>query len=131
MYSSIRRAVLAFLLCSAGAAAAAAEPPVLSAETSDTAVLEIGKPHRFYTMAYEGSAVVLDGDTGRIEAQVPLAMNATLSFSPDNTRIYAGETMYTRGNRGDRLDLLSIYDASTLKLLKEIPVPPRAPVNMK
>jgi methylamine dehydrogenase heavy chain len=75
--------------------------------------------------------VVFDGDTGRIEAQVAMALNPTLDFSPDNTRIYVGETMYTRGNRGDRLDLLSIYDASTLNLLKEIPVPPRAPVNMK
>ena len=131
MQNTVRQALLALLMAGAASTAAAAEPPVLTAEVSDTAVLEIGKPHRFYTMAYEGSAVIFDGDTGRLEGQVPLAMNATLDFSPDNTRIYAGETMYTRGNRGDRLDLLSIYDASTLNLLKEIPVPARAPVNMK
>ena len=116
---------------SCAAAAALAQPPVLTAEVSDTAVLTTGKPHRFYTMAYEGSAVIFDADTGRIEAQVPMGANATLDFSPDNTRIYVGETMWTHGNRGDRIDLLSIYDASTLNLLKEIPVPPRAPVNMK
>lgn len=131
MQNTIRHALLALLLGSGGAAAAPTEPPVLSAEISDTAVLEIGKPHRFYTLAFDGTAVVLDGDTGRIEAQVPMGLNPTLDFSPDNTRIYVGETMYTRGNRGDRLDLLSIYDASTLNLLKEIPVPPRAPVNLK
>lgn len=129
---NLPKLVLALLLVGVGATRAGAEePPVLSAETSDTAVLAIGKPHRFYTMGYEGSAVAFDGDTGRIEAHVPMAMNATLDFSPDASRIYVGETMWTRGNRGDRLDLLSIYDAATLKLLKEIPVPPRAPVNMK
>ena len=129
MQNTIRQVLKTTLLAGGFAAAAAlAEPPVLTAEVSDTAVLTIGKPHRFYTMAYDGGAVIFDGDNGRIEGLVPMAMNATLDFSADNTRIYVGETMYTRGNRGDRIDLLSIYDASTLNLLKEIPVPPRAPV---
>jgi methylamine dehydrogenase heavy chain len=132
MQNTIRQVLKTTLLAGGFAATAAlAEPPVLTAEVSDTAVLTIGKPHRFYTMAYDGGAVIFDGDNGRIEGLVPMAMNATLDFSADNTRIYVGETMYTRGNRGDRIDLLSIYDASTLNLLKEIPVPPRAPVNMK
>lgn len=126
----LRLGVLA-VFCAAATDAARAQPPVLPAELSDTTVLTIGKPHRLYTMAYDGSAVVFDTDTGRIEAQVPIGANATLDFSPDNTRIYVGETMWTRGNRGDRIDLLAIYDASTLNLLKEITVPPRAPVNLK
>ena len=52
MQNTIRQVLKTTLLAGGFAAAAAlAEPPVLTAEVSDTAVLTIGKPHRFYTMA--------------------------------------------------------------------------------
>ena len=112
-------------------AARAEQPPVLAAETSDVAVLPPAKPHRFFTMGYEGSSVIFDADSGKIEGQVPLGESATLTLSSDNSRIYVGETMWTHGNRGKRVDLLSIYDGRTLNLLKEIDLPGRALVGMK
>jgi len=109
----------------------AVQPPVLPAETSDVATLSIAVPHRFFTIGYRGSAVIFDGDSGKLEGQVPLGQESTLALSADNSRIYVGETMWTHGNRGARVDLLSIYDGKTLNLLKEIELPGRALVNMK
>jgi methylamine dehydrogenase heavy chain len=109
----------------------ATPPPVLPAETSDVATLAPAVPHRFFTMGYRGSAVIFDGDSGKLEGQVPLGQESTLALSADNSRIYVGETMWTHGNRGVRVDLLSIYDGKTLNLLKEIELPGRALVNMK
>jgi methylamine dehydrogenase heavy chain len=125
---------LAATLCAMSYAAVAnppAQPPVLSAETSDVATLAPAVPHRFFTMGYRGSAVIFDGDSGKLEGQVPLGQESTLAFSADNSRIYVGETMWAHGNRGSRIDLLSIYDGKTLNLLKEIELPGRALVNMK
>jgi len=118
-------------LCCGAAALRAAQPPVLPAETSDVATLSIAVPHRFFTMGYRGSAVIFDGDSGKLEGQVPLGQESTLALSADNSRIYVGETMWAHGNRGARIDLLSIYDTKTLNLLKEIELPGRALVNMK
>ncbi|HWS62083.1 MAG TPA: amine dehydrogenase large subunit [Steroidobacteraceae bacterium] len=125
---------LAATLCASSCGAAAlqaAQPPVLPAEISDVATLSIAVPHRFFTMGYRGSAVIFDGDSGKLEGQVPLGQESTLALSADNSRIYVGETMWTHGNRGTRIDLLSIYDGKTLNLLKEIELPGRALVNMK
>jgi methylamine dehydrogenase heavy chain len=109
----------------------AAQPPVLPAETSDVATLSPAVPHRFFTIGYRGSAVIFDGDSGKLEGQVPLGQESTLALSADNSRIYVGETMWAHGNRGARFDLLSIYDGRTLNLLKEIELPGRALVGMK
>jgi methylamine dehydrogenase heavy chain len=117
--------------CCGAAALQAAQPPALTAETSDVATLPIAVPHRFFTMGYRGSAVIFDGDSGKLEGQVPLGQESTLALSADNSRIYVGETMWAHGNRGARVDLLSIYDTKTLNLLKEIDLPGRALVNMK
>ncbi len=128
--SSFLAAVLCAISC--GAVAKQAEPPpVLPAETSDVATLAPAVPHRFFTMGYRGSAVIFNGDSGKLEGQVPLGQESTLALSADNSRIYVGETMWTHGNRGARVDLLSIYDGKTLNLLKEIELPGRALVNMK
>jgi methylamine dehydrogenase heavy chain len=126
----ILAAAVGVLSCGA-AALHAAQPPVLPAETSDVATLSIAVPHRFFTFGYRGSAVIYDGDSGKLEGQVPLGQESTLALSSDNSRIYVGETMWTHGNRGARVDLLSIYDTKTLNLLKEIELPGRALVNMK
>jgi methylamine dehydrogenase heavy chain len=121
-----------FLACAAPALTAHADqPPVLPAETSDVAVLSPPNPHRFLTFTWQGSAVIFDGDKGNIEGHVPLGQYASVTLSADNSRIYVGETMWQRGNRGPRIDLFSIYDGRTLNLLKEIELPGRALVGMK
>lgn len=46
-------------------------------------------------------------------------------FSPDHREIYLAETYYSRGVRGERTDVVTVYDARTLAPLAEIGIPPR------
>ncbi len=106
-------------------------PEPLKAEVSDVATLSPTTPHRLFSLSWGASIVIFDGDKGRIEGQVPSGHDSALALAPDNSRIYVSETMWTHGNRGTRLDLLSVYDSKTLNLLKEIELPGRALVGHK
>jgi methylamine dehydrogenase heavy chain len=106
-------------------------PPVLKAEVSDVATLAPSVPHRFVSFGYGPSAVIYDGDTGKIEGEVPTGHDSNIAWSPDDAKIYVAETMWAHGNRGTRVDLLSVYDTKTLNLQKEIELPGRALVGMK
>jgi methylamine dehydrogenase heavy chain len=46
-------------------------------------------------------------------------------FSPDHREIYLAETYYSRGVRGERTDVVTVYDTATLRPLDEIPIPPK------
>jgi methylamine dehydrogenase heavy chain len=46
-------------------------------------------------------------------------------FSPDRREIYLAETYYARGVRGERSDVVTVYDATTLQPLAEVPLPPQ------
>jgi methylamine dehydrogenase heavy chain len=46
-------------------------------------------------------------------------------FSPDHREIYIAETYYSRGVRGERTDVVTVYDARTLVPLGEVPIPPK------
>jgi methylamine dehydrogenase heavy chain len=46
-------------------------------------------------------------------------------FSPDGREIYIAETYHSRGVRGERTDVVTVYDARTLKPKAEIPIPPK------
>lgn len=106
-------------------------PEPLKAEVSDVATLPPSTPHRLFSLGWSGSVVIFDGDKGKIEGQVPSGHDAAIALAPDNSRIYISETMWTHGNRGTRLDLLSVYDSKTLNLVKEIELPGRALVGFK
>ncbi len=108
--------------------AQAADP--LPPETSDVATLAPNPPHRFFTSSFEhASFMIFDGDNGHIEGQIPAGYEANLEFAPDHSRFYVSETYWSHGARGTRDDLLSIYDATTLNLQKEIKLPGRALVG--
>lgn len=107
----------------------AAQPPVLPVEESDVAVLPPAGPHRVFAFAPfgGGGAVVLEADDPAIVSvgTVPTAGNAVMTLSRDAAKVYVAETYWSHGNRGDRADLLSVYDGRTLNLEKEIPLPGR------
>jgi methylamine dehydrogenase heavy chain len=46
-------------------------------------------------------------------------------FSPDRREIYLAETYYARGVRGERTDVVTVYDARTLAPVAEIGIPPK------
>lgn len=109
--------------------AEANRPPVLPAEEADTAVLDAAGPHRFLLVdpyMYSG-AHVLEGDDKELAEKglVPSAKNGAFAMSADGGKIYIAETYWSRGDRGAREDLLTIYDGKTLSLEKEIVLPSR------
>src|SRR5678816_2033518 len=46
-------------------------------------------------------------------------------FSPDHREIYIAETYFSRGTRGERIDVVTVYDARTLAPLGEVTIPPK------
>jgi hypothetical protein len=47
-------------------------------------------------------------------------------FSADRKEIYVAESYYSRGVRGDRSDVVTVYDGRTLQPVHEIPIPAEA-----
>jgi methylamine dehydrogenase heavy chain len=108
-----------------GGAARAAAP--LEPEVSDVATLKPNGPHRFFTAVWGGSSfVIFDGDSGKMEGNIPAGYVPNLAIAPDNSQFYVSETYWTHGARGKREDLVTIYDAKTLNVVKEINLPGRA-----
>lgn len=103
-----------------------AKPAILEAETSDVARLTPTGPHRLLLGGgLRGSGVqIINGDSARVEAQIPVTQGANFVLDPNNRFFYVAETIWTRGNRGTRQDLLSVYD-DQLKLVSEITLPGR------
>jgi len=46
-------------------------------------------------------------------------------FSADHREIYLPESYFSRGVRGDRTDVVTVYDARTLQPVQEIAIPPK------
>ncbi len=117
-------AALIFLFSMAGNVFAA---PPLEPETSDTATLPPNTPHRFFTSNPDKqSFVIFDGDTGKMEGSIPAGREPLLALAPDDSQFYVLETYWTHGTRGQRQDLVTIFDARTLNVVKEIDLPGRA-----
>jgi len=71
-----------------------------------------------------------DGDTGQmlgtITAGSPgVGFTIWPLYSPDHTKVYIPESYFSRGVRGDRTDVVTIYDARTFMPEAEIVIPPK------
>ena len=115
----------------ATAAPAFAASPV-EPEQSDVATLKPNGPHRFFTIGFRDQSFgIFDADSGKLEGSIPAGYVPNLAIAPDNSQFLVSETYWTHGSRGKREDLVSIWDAKTLKLVKEITLPGRALVGGK
>jgi methylamine dehydrogenase heavy chain len=83
-------------------------PPPLSAEVSDVAVLPDPVAHRILLLdAFDGGdARLLDGDSGKILGGVSAASLSNIGVGPGQGQIFVAESIWTKGNRGDRLFVL-------------------------
>jgi methylamine dehydrogenase heavy chain len=125
-----RIAVLAILLASLGAgrAPAESEPEPIGVVRS---LPEQPGPHWFWlTDLILHRTALFDADSGDMLGSIS-AGTAGVGFivspvySLDHREIYVAETYYSRGVRGDRTDVVTVYDARTLQPLYEIPIPPK------
>jgi methylamine dehydrogenase heavy chain len=75
-------------------------------------------------------AALFDGDSGQLLGTItsgsPGVGFAILPHrSPDAPEIYLAESYFSRGVRGERTDVVTVYDGRTLAPLQEIAIPPK------
>ncbi len=73
----------------------------------------------------DSSFSLVDTEDQSFKGMMSAGQFATITHSVARQRFYVGETIHTRGVRGKRQDLISIYDFANLALVKEIELPPR------
>ncbi len=100
-------------------------PPLLESETSDIATLPPATAHRVFLATRNGGVTIINGDTAKVEGTVNATGAAGFAVAPDNGTFYVSETIWTKGNRGIRQDMVSVYDGSSLLLKNEIKLPGR------
>ncbi|HEX8783354.1 MAG TPA: amine dehydrogenase large subunit, partial [Steroidobacteraceae bacterium] len=74
----------------------------------------------------DGKAFLVDGDSGRMLGMLSTGFSFTSVLIPrTGAVIYAPETYFSRGTRGTRTDVVTIYDAMQLQPVGEIGIPPK------
>jgi methylamine dehydrogenase heavy chain len=72
---------------------------------------------------------LFDGDTGRALGTIDVAWSLSGRLPQESTErneIYMVESVYARGHRGARTDIVTIYDRKTLAVKGDVEIPPRA-----
>jgi methylamine dehydrogenase heavy chain len=78
-----------------------------------------------------GKAMLVDGDTGHFLGELDTGFGSLRVVpSLDGRFIYSPETYFSRGTRGDRTDVVTIYDPAHLSPVGEIIIPPKRSSNM-
>ena len=73
-----------------------------------------------------GKAFLLDGDSGQVLGMLSTGyFFASAVHSSDSSVIYSPETYLSRGTRGERTDIIAVYDPQTLAPVDEIVIPPK------
>ncbi len=67
--------------------------------------------------------VLINGDTRQVIGNLTGGLAAMFAASPDHKFFYTADTFYSRAVRGDRTDVVTIYDAHKLEPVGEIQVP--------
>jgi len=79
----------------------------------------------FHHMA-DGKAYLVDGDSGKFLGMLSTgAAFVGLVLPSDYSQIYAPETYFSRGTRGERTDVITFYDPRELKPTGEVIIPPK------
>jgi methylamine dehydrogenase heavy chain len=74
----------------------------------------------------DGRAFVVDGDLGKLLGMLSTGYGFTGVLVPKaGAVVYSPETYFSRGTRGTRTDVVTIYDAARLLPLGEIEIPPK------
>jgi methylamine dehydrogenase heavy chain len=75
-------------------------------------------------------SALVDLDSGRTLGILSAGFGPVLAlFSETRDEIYVPETHHSRGSRGERSDLLTIYDGASLALVGEVVLPPKRAIS--
>jgi methylamine dehydrogenase heavy chain len=106
---------------------AATSTTVPEAEEATTASMTAAEPHWAFIRGSYGmnGTRVFDGDTGKMKGLVDTSARSDLAIDPNGKYYYVAESLWTEGDRGDRHDMVTIYDSLTLARLGKIIMPGR------
>ncbi len=99
------------------------------AEEHTTAVLPEASPHWLYVLdpvfphLVASKVYVIDGDSMKYLGMLNTGYVPNMALAPDRSEIYVAETYYSRGTRGERVDVVTFYDAKTLEPTGEVELP--------
>jgi methylamine dehydrogenase heavy chain len=99
------------------------------AEEHVTNTLEPGDPHRVYVLdpvfphLIASKVWVYDGDDGALLGMMNTGYVPNLVLGKDHQELYVAETFWSRGTRGERADVVTRYDPTTLSPTGEIELP--------
>jgi methylamine dehydrogenase heavy chain len=113
-------------LCLLAASALAQIPP----EKSSVRVLPLPGPHWVYLLDPISNFMIsrltlVDGNNLAFMGMLSGGYVSTFNISPDRKYLYMTDTYYSRGSRGVRTDVVSIFESTTLKPIGEVVLPPK------
>jgi methylamine dehydrogenase heavy chain len=128
MTDPMSRKLWVLVLWSVCASAPAQSAPIAQAEQSDVATLKPLTPRRAFLWSgfLNPGVFIVDADKGEMEGYLPKSDWSSFAIAPGGKFYYVAETLWTHDTRGQRQDLITVYDGTTLNLQKEIPLPGRA-----
>jgi methylamine dehydrogenase heavy chain len=128
---------IALMLALQGSVRAA--PPPLTADPLGAAASlpATASPHWVWVNDFvfphmtDGQALLVDGDSGRFLGMLSTGFGFTRVVpSKDGKVVFAPETYFSRGTRGTRTDVVTMYDPAHLAPSGEIIIPPKRASNM-
>ena len=104
----------------------------LAVESPGTTKLPPASPHWVWVSdlvfnAMEGGkAFLIDGDSGQMKGMLSTGYFFASALQDSNYQtIYSPEVYMSRGTRGERTDIIAVYDPQTLAPVDEIIIPPK------
>ena len=98
----------------------------LVTDTPSLTILPEAKPHWVWVGGLGGTISLLDADNGDYLATLSNGASLMkLDFPQKGSHFYSTETHYSRGTRGDRTDVVTLFDRFSLQAIDEIIVPSR------
>jgi len=98
--------------------------------------LPLAGPHWVFVMnPFSGtlevtSVFAIDGDSLQVVGEMTGGIVSAFAVAPDHKQIYMADTYYSRGARGERTDVLTIYDARHLAPVGEVILPTKRQLSI-
>lgn len=103
-----------------------AAPATADVAVEQLAVETLGTPTSHWVIANDvlGRAYIFDGDDGEMKGMLSGSpVTGSVETNPGRGEIYAVESFYSRGVRGTRADVVTLYDHATLSPKGEVAIP--------
>lgn len=122
----------AFAIATLSPCMAVAGPPLANEAATVQTLPSAPSPHwvwvndiAFFNMP-DGRATLVDGDKGTVLGMLSTGYGYVGVVIPkDHQAIYSPESYYSRGTRGVRTDVVTLYDPRRLSPMQEVPIPPK------